>query len=98
MWSKVKSGEWNSALLYINNKGVEESRHGTSSENGLVRSTGGREIKREFSQGDNIELRAPKMDGEYWYIHYCAEYVPKLQGTVFGNKVSSQQFILVIYF
>ena len=45
---------------------------------GWVSSTGGREGKRDLSQGDNIELRATTMDRECGRINFCAEYVPTM--------------------
>ena len=79
MYSWVDSGEFNYAYLLINGgQQVYESRHGTSSETGIVRSTSGREVIREFSQGNTIELRAYRMEGVYYHINYCAEYNPKM--------------------
>ena len=78
MYSYVDSGDYNTAMLYINGDKVDESQHWTYSGSGWVESTSGRELTREFSQGDNIELRTTQMNGDYWYINYCAEYVPKL--------------------
>ena len=78
MISFVNSGEGNSAWLYINGGRVDESEHRTDSDSGQVYSTGGRELTREVRQGDKIELRTTLMDGVYWYLNYCAEYVPKM--------------------
>ena len=78
LYSRVNSGDINSAYLYTNGDQVAESQHWTNSETGEVWSTGGREVTREFSQGDKIDLRTTSMDGEYWRINFCAEYVPKM--------------------
>ena len=87
MLSRVESGDTNRAYLHINGDWVEESEHITYSGWGAVYSTGGREVTREFSQGDNIELKADTMDvsrhpgwmdGYYNNIVFCAEYVPKM--------------------
>ena len=79
MVSVVESGQYNWAFLYINGDHVTESQHTTHhSESGKVVSSGGREVTREVSQGDTIELRAISMDGFSLRIHFCAEYVPKM--------------------
>ena len=76
--SSVESMEYNRAMLYINGGAVYESQHRTFSESGLVRSTGGLELTREFSQGLNIELMAVSVDGRYDEINFCFEYIPKM--------------------
>ena len=78
LYSHVYSGEGNTARLFINGVEVDESEHFTYSETGMVWSTGGREMTREVSQGDNIELRTTRMSGYYGNINYCAEYVPNM--------------------
>ena len=78
MYSQVGSKDENRAYLYINDGAVAESGHRTFSETGMVRSTGGREVTREVSQGDKIELRATLMEGYYYGINFCAEYIPKM--------------------
>ena len=78
MYSRVESSEYNGAMLYINGHQVQESQHWlySGSGGGQVRSTSGREVNLEVSQGDKIKLRAHVMDGYYEHINYCVEYVP----------------------
>ena len=63
-----------------NNNKVEETFHASHSSigGGAVISTGGREMTREVSQGDKIELRTTRMNGSFGSINFCAEYVPKM--------------------
>ena len=79
MDSKVDSA-LNEANLHINGVELVESGHWTSSESGLVRSTGGRVLTLDVSAGDKIDLRADQMssNGNFWYILYCAEYITKM--------------------
>ena len=79
LFSWVESGDGNSAWLYINSDPVEESYHQTHSESGMMVSTGGRQVTREVSEGDTIEIRAEnKLGNSYRNIFYCAEYLPKM--------------------
>ena len=78
MWSRVSTGDVNLAWLFINGRPVNESQQHTFSSSSTLYSTDGREVTREFSQGDNIELRTTTMDGGYTSINFCAEYVPKM--------------------
>ena len=78
MYSRVDSGDSNYCFLYLNGEQLTETYHWTSSETGLVRSTGGRVVTVEASAGDRIEIRATVMDGFYISILYCAEYIPKM--------------------
>ena len=75
--SGVDSGESNWAVLYINGQLLPETRHNTYSGSGEVVSTGGRVVTLEASAGDRIEIRTDIMDGGYFDILYCAEYIPK---------------------
>ena len=54
---------------------MDESLHDAYSEGDEVISTGGLEITREFSQGNNIELRATIIGGDYYRINLCAKNV-----------------------
>ena len=75
--SRVDSGDHNYCYLTLN--GIHpETWHHTSSGTGWVYSTGGRVVTVEASAGDKIEIRATVMDGNYFYILYCAEYIPKM--------------------
>lgn len=78
MESVVNSYRGNSAMLYNNGDMVRGSEHNTSSESGVVRSTGGRELIMELSQGENIDLRTYQMDGKYYHVNFCAAYIPKM--------------------
>ena len=78
MQSWVDSGEENWAHLYINGDQLQGPDHDTSSGNGWVRSTGGRLVTLEASAGDTIEIRTTNMGGYYYYVYFCAEYIPKM--------------------
>ena len=76
--SRVDSAEQNIAWLYINGDNLNETSHVTHSSYYRVNSTGGRMVTVEASAGDKIEIRTTRMEGEYWQILYCAEYIPKM--------------------
>ena len=76
--SSVDSGDGNFAYLYINGNQLSETLHETYSESGGVSSTGGREVTLEASAGDKIEVKTTTLDGNYWNILYCAEFIPKM--------------------
>ena len=78
MYSRVDSGDYNYSYLYRNGQELYETFHDTFSGSGEVRSTGGRMVTLEASAGDQLAIVATKMDGSYWYIMYCAEYIPKM--------------------
>ena len=77
MESRVDGGNHNYCYLYINGEQQPETSQ-TYSESRVVTSTGGRVVTLEASAGDQIEIRAPQMDGIYRYVLYCAEYIPKM--------------------
>ena len=77
--SRVDSEEINQAHLFFNGVALFETSHYTYSETGVVSSTGGCVVTVEASAGDQIEIRIPfEMDGDYFNILYCAEYIPKM--------------------
>ena len=78
MRSSVDSGEYNYCYLYLNGEQMPETRHETHSDNGWVRSTGGRVVTVEASAGDEIEIRTTRMEGHYYNFLYCAEYMTKM--------------------
>ena len=80
MDSQVDSGDENWTWLFINSDrvAVQESWHRTYSESGRVHSTGGREVTKEVNQGDTIKLKTTRMEGSYYRINFCAEYVPQM--------------------
>ena len=78
LMSRMHSGDYNNAYLFINGDQLTETQHYTYSGSGVVDSTGGRVVTLEASAGDKIEIRAPQMDGIYRYVLYCAEYIPKM--------------------
>ena len=84
--SVVDSAETNFCYLYINGNQLGKTYHGTHSTNGKVDSTGGRVVTLEASTGDTIELKADRMDGKFWRINFCAEYMHST-GTK-GNRTS----------
>ena len=73
-----EADEANYCFLYINGEALDESDHYTHSNSSVVRSTSGRVVTREASARDNIEVRATRVDGYYFQILYCAEYIPKM--------------------
>ena len=78
MLSYVNSTETNIGHLYHNDVVLEESRHKTHSSSGMVASTGGRELTVEASAGDSISLKTSTMDGDYWRVMTCFEFLPKI--------------------
>ena len=78
LYSHVDSGDENRCYLFLNGQELHETEHSTWSTSGTVGSTGGRVLTMEASAGDQIEIRTDIMDGYYYHILYCAEYVPKM--------------------
>ena len=76
--SFVESSEWNWVSLYLNVGRIKGTKHETSSPSGLVRSTSGRVVTVEASAGDSIELKAEKMEGSYYFINFCVDYIAKM--------------------
>ena len=77
--SRVESTFINICYLYLNGVQLDETRHYTFSERSDVTSTGGRMVTLEANAGDKIEIRAgDRMDGIYWRILFCGEYIPKM--------------------
>ena len=84
--SMVYGNNQNVAYLHLNGVKVPESVHSTYSGPGelerwsgaQVVSTGGREVTREVSTGDTFELRTEVLDGHYYRINFCAEYIPTI--------------------
>ena len=76
--SLVDSEEQNISYLYINGEELTETIHGTYIQTGQVISTGGPVVTVEASAGDQIEIRTTRMEGSYFRILYCAEYIPKM--------------------
>ena len=79
LMSWVDLGEYNFCYLYINGDRLDILwMHYTASSYGLVQSTGGRMLTVEASTGDKLEIRIDRIDGRYYNIQYCAEFIPKL--------------------
>ena len=78
MKSKTNGGGWNIVFLFFNGKKLMETEHSTYSDGGRTDSTGGRVVTLEASAGDTIYLRTTTMDGKYYHVNYCAEYIPKI--------------------
>ena len=79
--SSVHSGENNQAYIYRNDKKLYRTNHSSGStykDNGLVRSSGGREGTLDAKVGDTLYLKATSMDGSFWYINFCVQFVPKM--------------------
>ena len=76
MMSQVYTGQRNYAWLYHNGQRMEETRHGTSyNENSDIEYTGGREVMVRAQQGDTLHLGTTAMDGYFWYITSCFEFL-----------------------
>ncbi len=78
MKSKVDSGDYNWAYLYVNGGQLTETEHNTHSSSGSVSSTSGREWILEAKSGDFITLRTTLMGGEYLHINFCVDFIPKM--------------------
>ena len=76
--SYVDSGDWNYCYLYLNGDQLPKTEHYTRSSTEYGRSTSGRVVTLEASAGDTIELRATKMDGSYYRMTFCLEYISKM--------------------
>ena len=77
--SHVNNGENNLAYVYINGIWDSNSPFLSYSMSGESAFTGGRQITREVSAGDHIELRTTEyMGGEYSGTLFCVEYLPKM--------------------
>ena len=70
--------EVNVAWLYKNGYSLQGTEHYSASSDGWVTSTGGRVVTLEANAGDRIDLRATRMDGNFWDILFCAEFIPKM--------------------
>ena len=105
MLSYVNSTETNIGHLYHNNVALEHSRFKTHSSSGLVASTGGRELIVEASAGDSISLRTSTMDGEYWRVMTCFEFLPRIvknEGNIVkdsntGNWKASSRLVSTVF-
>ena len=73
--SNVDSWEYNFAYLFHNGNKLYNSQLGTSSGSGEMYFTGGRVVTLEASAGDTIEIRTTMMDGSYYRISFCVEYI-----------------------
>ena len=76
--SQVGTDQSNHCYLAINGHQLGETLHFTLSQSDQVLSTGGRVVTLEASAGDKIEMEITRMDGNYWDILYCAEFIPKM--------------------
>ena len=74
LMSKLDSG-YNFCFLYLNGQQQWATRHQTYSTGAMVQSTGGRVVTLEANAGDTISLRSTGMYGDYFFIHFCVEYV-----------------------
>ena len=75
MYSNVGSGDFNKAGIHFNGNIMYETVHRTFSSSGEVQSTGGGVVTLKASAGDKIEIRTTSMEGSYYYIMFCAEYL-----------------------
>ena len=78
MRSRVSSGKYNQANIFINGHQLLETSHYTYSSSVEVHSTSGRVQTLEASAGDKIEIRALTVDGSYYKIFFCAEFITKM--------------------
>ena len=93
MLSYVNSTETNIGHLYHNDVVLEESRHKTHSSSGLVACTGGRELTLKASAGDSISLKTSAMDGDYWRVMTCFEFLPRIvknDENIVNNRVDGE--------
>ena len=93
MLSYVNSTETNIGHLYHNDVVLEESRHKTHSSSGMVASTGGREMIVEVSAGGSISLKTSTMDGDYWRVMACFEFLPRIvknDENIVNNRVDGE--------
>ena len=75
MTSSVYKGQRNYAWLYLNGQEMEQTFHYTYSENGDMEYTGGREVMVRAQHGDTLHLGTTAMDGYFWYITSCFEFL-----------------------
>ena len=73
--SRVNTGEVNDVFIYHNQQKIEETRHETYSRDELVNSTGGRELVTRAERGDTFHLSTWRMDGWFFHIITCFEFV-----------------------
>ena len=76
--SKQESGEFTKAGIHFNGNIMYETVHRTYSASGKVESTGGRVVTQKASAGDQIEIRTTSMEGTYFYVLFCVEYISKM--------------------
>ena len=77
MFSRVETREANYAWLYHNGNILSETDYHSYSGNGVVRSTGGREVILELSWSDTLYLKSTYVQGDFHDIYFCAEYIHK---------------------
>ena len=76
MRSRVDSGEDNRAWINVNGRSVYETEYYTSSSSGVVTSTGGRELTLQASAGDSITLETNRLDGYFYEVQTCFDFIP----------------------
>ena len=76
--SFVDSREGNYAYITVNGEQVTESFHSTYSDSGKVGSTGGREVTLEVSAGDSITLETTTMEGSFYDVLTCFNFIPTM--------------------
>ena len=70
--------EGNTAFIYLNGEQLPESEHSTFSENGDVRTTGGRVLTMAAIAGDSITLETPRMERVFFHVLTCFEFIPTI--------------------
>ena len=88
LMSAVGTNEANHAYIYFNNMPLPPSYHDSWSENGFLDTTSGREVNVKASAGDSIRFKADRMDGKFWYISFCVEFIPGSMGIVQVETIS----------
>ena len=73
--SSVGNDDANQAHIYKNNDRVSRSYHNSWSQRGFDY-TSGRELILDASSGDSIRFKADRMDGKFYYISLCFEFIP----------------------
>ena len=78
LMSEVSEGEENGVWLHLNDRQLDQTEHYTYTSSGTVSSTSGLEWTMEASAGDTITLRVDESQGDFMYINFCVDFIPKM--------------------
>ena len=74
--SRAYTGENNYAYLYFNGQKMDETQHETYyGGSAHMDYAGGREVMVRAQQGDTLHLGTTHMDGSFYYMNICFEFV-----------------------